>query len=79
MTTISNNTPLGLQIECTACKYVEVELTISLGKLVRGASPQDVGHHIMTRMQRKAKDTHCPQPACKRGWGQDYKPKLSQI
>ena len=45
-----------------ACKHIEVELIISLGKLVRGASPQDVGHQVDTRMQRKAKEVSFPAP-----------------
>ena len=34
-------------------KHVEVELIISLEKLVRGASPQGIGHQVETWMQRK--------------------------
>ena len=32
-------------------KHVEAELIISLGKLVKGASPQGIGHQVETRMQ----------------------------
>ena len=44
--------------ECTKellvfIKHVEVELIISLGKSVKGASPQGIGHQVETRMQRK--------------------------
>ena len=47
MTTISNN-KLGLHWRCTKellifIKHVQVELIISLGKLVKGASPQGIG------------------------------------
>ena len=44
--------------ECTKellvfIKHVDsrVELIISLGKLVKGASPQGIGHQVETRMQ----------------------------
>ena len=42
--------------ECTKellvlIKHVEVELIISLGKLVKGASHQGIGHQVETRMQ----------------------------
>ena len=39
--------------ECTKelLVFVEVELIISLGKLVKGASPQGIGHQVDTRMQ----------------------------
>ena len=42
--------------ECTKellvyIKHVEVELISSLGKLVKGASPHDIGHQVETRMQ----------------------------
>ena len=33
-------------------KHVEVELIISLGKLVKGASPQGIAHQVETRMQQ---------------------------
>ena len=35
--------------ECTK-ELLEVELIISLGKLVKGASPQGIGHQVETRM-----------------------------
>ena len=42
--------------ECTKellvfIKHVEVELIISLGKLVKGESPQGIGHQVETQMQ----------------------------
>ena len=54
MTTISNNK--------LADRDVEVELIFFPGKVVRGASPQDVGYQIDTRMQRKAKEVSFPAP-----------------
>ena len=56
-----------------SCMHAEVELIISLGKLVRGASPQDVGHQVDTRMQRKAKKKTLSQSAC--GAGDETRPK----
>ena len=66
MTTISNNklccacvAQLEADRMCYECtkellvviKHVEVELIISLGKLMKGASPQGIGHQVETRMQ----------------------------
>ena len=71
MTTISNNKLPETSNRRAACKHVEVELIISLGKLVRGASPQDVGHHVDTRMQRKVKEVSFPAPFQARGHGDE--------
>ena len=73
MTTISNNKlPETLDREA-ACKHdvVEVELIIFLGKLVRGASPQDVGHQVDTWMQRKVKEVSFPAPFQASGHGDE--------
>ena len=59
MTTISNNKLSCADRMCYKCtkallvfiKHVEVELIIFLGKLVKGASPQGIGHQVETRMQ----------------------------
>ena len=57
MTTISNNKLCCVRVGVcykellVFIKHVEVELIISLGKLVKGASPQGIGHQVETRMQ----------------------------
>ena len=60
--------------ECTKellvfIKHVEVELIISLGKLVKGASPQGIGHQV-ARDSDAVKDSLIPSPLSSiRSWG----------
>ena len=71
MTTISNNKFRG-----AACKHVEVELIISLGKFVRGASPQDVGHQVVTLCRERPKIVSSPAPFRVRGAWDETRPKI---
>ena len=52
-------------------------MIISLGKLVRGGSPQDVGYQVVTQMQRKAKDSLVSSPlSSTHGAEDETRPKI---